>query len=256
MKHIQCDAVVRQVRRLVTKKAPEILIAFGITGMASATVMGITATPKAIQLIEDAEKEKKEKLSKPEVVKVVWKCYLPTVLTTLVSGACIIGASSIHIRRNTALATAYKISESTFKEYKDKVLENVGPKKTQEIRDDIAGDQIKKNPVSSSEVFVTRKGETLCYEPVSGRYFESDVDAIRRAENKLNKDMMTEMSCSLNDFAYELGLRPTQQGEDIGWSVNEGLIDISFSAHVTDDDRPCLVLDYLTPPKYGYRGFM
>lgn len=256
MKISQCNAAVRQAKRLITKKAPEILIAGGITGMVSATVMGITATPKALRLIEEAEAEKEEELTKPEVVKVVWKCYLPTVFTTLVSGACIVGASSIHIRRNAALATAYKISESTFKEYKDKVLEKVGPKKTQEIRDDIAGDQIKKTPVSTSEVFITRKGETLCFEPISGRYFESDVDEIKRVENKLNKNMMVEMYCSMNDFVYELGLRPTQQGEDIGWSINFGLIDISFSAHVTDDNRPCLVLDYLTPPKYDFKDLI
>ena len=63
------------------------------------------------------------------------------------------------------------------------------------------------------------------------------------------------MYVSLNDFYDELGLDYTQVGRDLGWSVNDGLINIGFSSQLADDGRPCLVVDFSTPPKYKFDRF-
>ena len=60
------------------------------------------------------------------------------------------------------------------------------------------------------------------------------------------------MSISLNEFYDAIGLPQTPIGNELGWRVDEGLIDIHFSAHVTDDSKAAIVLEYLTPPVYGF----
>ena len=134
---------------LLVKKSPEILIGVGITGMISSTVMAVTATPKALILIE-AEKSKKEVdiLSAKDIVKVTWKCYIPAVATGILGAGCIIGSSAVSAKRNAALAAAYTLSESTLKEYQAKVVETIGEKKEQVIKDKIAKEKVEKDPVS------------------------------------------------------------------------------------------------------------
>ena len=77
--------------------------------------------------------------------------------------------------------TTYALSETALKEYKDKAIEIVGEEKNREIIDAVAKDKISQNPVSKQEVIVTGKGNVLCYETLSGRYFESDINALRTA---------------------------------------------------------------------------
>ncbi|MEY8515364.1 DUF6353 family protein [Lachnospiraceae bacterium 29-84] len=244
--------MMKAVRIAVVKRSPEILTGIGIAGMLATTVMAVKATPKALRLLEE-EKEKQERdLTKVETAKATWKPYLPAVVTCSVSVACLVGANAANAKRNAALAAAYSISEAAFKEYKEKTLETVGEKKEQSIRDKAAKAQVDRNPVSNCEVFVTGKGETLCYDVVSGRYFKSDIEKIRKAENTLNRRLMDEMYVSLNEFYYELGLKCTGLGNELGWNVDDGLIDLHFSSQLGDDGTPCLVVDYHIAPRYDY----
>ena len=188
------------------KHSPEILIGVGIAGMVTTTVIAVRSTPRALILIEKEKQRRKqesledEELKIIDVVKVAWKCYIPSLVTGGVSIACIIGASSVNSRRNAALATAYTLSESTLRDYREKVIETIGDKKEKTIKDAVAKDQIEKNPVSNNEVIITDRGNTLCYDAVSGRYFRTDIDKLKKAENELNRRMRDEMYISLNDF--------------------------------------------------------
>lgn len=245
--------VIRGVRTRMVKHSPEILTGLGISGMITSTVLAVKATPKACQLIEAKKKEEHiDKLCTMDVVKTTWKCYIPTVLTGTTSIICLIAANSVNARRNAALATAYKLSETALVEYRDKVIETIGEKKEQTVRDKVAEERVKNNPVSKTEVFITEKGNTLCYDTISGRYFKSDMDKLKRAENELNKRMFSELYISLNEFYEELGLSHTMVGDQIGWNINKGLIELSYSSQIADDGTPCLVVDYSIAPKYDF----
>lgn len=263
--------IVRSIQATVTKHSPEILTAMGIAGMATTVILAVKATPKALTLIEDEIDKQNDKLIeeaeakgldhcplvnklKPvEVIKATWKCYIPAAVTGVMSTACIIGASAVNVKRNAALATAYTLSETALKEYQEKVIETIGEQKEQVVRDAIAKDKVDKDPVSNREVIITEKGKTLCYDVFSGRYFESDIELLKKAENKLNRQMMDEMYVSVNDLYYEIGLSGTRMGNEYGWNIDRGLIDMRFSSQLSDDDRPCIVVDYYTPPQYNYR---
>lgn len=245
--------ILRSTKALVSKHSPELMTGIGIAGMITATILAVKATPKALEAIDREKQEiETDNLTPVETVKVTWKYYIPTVVTGSVSIACIIGANSVNLRRNAALATAYKLSETALTEYRDKVVETIGEKKEQTIREKIDKDHITQNPVSKNRVIVTGKGQTLCYDHISGRYFYSDIDLIKRAINELNRHITIHMYQSLNEFYDELNLEHIGIGYDLGWNIDGGIIDPEFSSHLTEDGQPCLVLGYSVDPKYGF----
>lgn len=248
---------IKSAGRVLTKYSPGILTGIGITGMIGATFMAVKATPKALYLIEAKKEESEvEELTPIETIKTCWTCYIPATLTTVLSAVCLIGASTVSTKRNAALATAYSISEAALREYQEKVVEVVGEKKEKAVRDAVAKDQIEKDPVTKSEVvIIDSNSNTLCYEPLSGRYFKSTIDKIKKAEIKLDRQMIQEMYVSLNDFYWEIGLDETDLGDKMGWNLSKGYMDLSFSSQLADDGTPCAVIVYGIPPVYDYQNY-
>lgn len=250
------STVVKNVQSSAKKHSPEILTGLGIAGMVTTTVMAVQATPKALDLMaevkEDHLEDDDKKAYAKDIITKVAPVYIPSVVIGVLSISCIICASSVNVKRNAALATAYSLSESALREYRGKVVETIGEKKEQVVRDAIAKDKIEQNPVSDQTIIVTNKGDTLCYDPISGRYFKSDIDKIQKSVNELNRQMLQTDYVSLNDFYDEIGLGYARIGEDLGWRVDKGMIDLCFSSQLADDGTPCLVLDHRVPPIYDY----
>lgn len=254
MNKLNWSKMANDIRSGLQKHSPEILTGIGIAGLITTTVLAVRATPKALLMIEEKKiEEDVDKLKPVEVVRTTWTCYIPATVTGALSIACLVGASSVSLKRNTALATAYSLSESALKTYQEKVIETIGEKKEKEIRDEIAKGQLKKDPLVNKEVIVTGKGETLCYDTISGRYFKCDIEKIRRVEAMLNKELYSSMYVSLNDFYYEIGLRSTELGDELGWNTDMGPINFDFSSQLAEDDTPCLVINYHIAPRYDYR---
>ena len=254
MSKFNLTAAAKSIKGVLERHVPEILTGIGVAGMVTTTILAVKATPKACLLIDDRKDELEvEKLPVTELIKTTWKCYIPAVVTCGASIACLVGASSVNFKRNAALATAYKLSEAALSEYKDAVIETIGEKKEQTVRDKVAEERIKKNPVSKSEIIVTGNGTTLCYDPVGNSYFKSNIQQIESAKNKLNARMLSENYVSLNDFYDELGIGPTKLGDDLGWDIyKDGLVEIAFSSQLAEDGTPCLVMDYSIAPRYEY----
>lgn len=253
MGKLNLSNIAKGVRTAMKKHSPEILTGIGIAGMITTSILAVKATPKALILIEDKKDEEGvDKLTPVETIKAAWPCYIPAAVTGALSVACLIGASSVNVRRNAALATAYTLSESALKDYQEKVIETIGEKKEQDVRDAVAKERITRDPVSSKEVIITERGNTLCYDVISGRYFKSDIDKLKKAENELNRQMRDEMRISLNEFYDELGLGHIAVGDDLGWNIEKGYIELDFSSQLADDETPCLVIGHSNLPVYDY----
>lgn len=253
---------IQKLGNLLAKNSPTILTGIGVAGLITTTAMAVKATPKALLILEE-EKYNREKecenigesapISAKDMILLTWKCYLPAAIVGTITIACIISANSINLRRNAALAGLYSLSETALKEYQAKVVETIGKNKERAIKDDLAKDKIMKNPVSEREIVITGNGETLCYDAMSGRYFKSDIEEIRRVINKLSRDMMSDMNITLNEVYNELGLKSTKIGDMVGWHIDDGLIEPDFSSQLTENGTPCLVLDFREEPRYLYR---
>lgn len=260
MDKINFKGLIKTTEDFITKRSPEILTGIGIAGMVTTTILAVKATPKALDLIARAEDEKfdnghGECLAKPEIIKACWKCYIPAAITCAASMACLVGASSVNLKRNTALATAYKLSETALSEYKDAVIETIGEKKEQMVKDKMSEKKLKEEPVTKSEIILTEKGNTLCYDYHSGRYFKSDIDTIKKAVNEINSSMIRDDYASLNEFYDEIGLPHTEVGGSLGWNINDGLLEVYFSSKIADDGTPCIVMSYENQPKHGYNRY-
>lgn len=246
--------VIKSTKGYLCKHSPEILTGIGITGMITSTVLAVKATPKALWLLEEAEDIKGSKLTPMEVVKTAWKPYIPSAVIGLAATSCIIGASVVNVKRNAALATAYAISEQALLTYRDKVIETIGEKKEKEVRERVAQDEVNKKPVVNSQVIVTSKGNTLCMDYISGRYFKSDIDSIKKVVNELNREMTYDNYISLERFYNKLGLEPTKNSHLLGWNLDTGLIELVFSTCLAGDE-PCIVIDYEVAPRYDFDKF-
>lgn len=261
-------------RKFLGKHSPEILTGIGIAGWISTTILAVKATPKAMQLKEDEIRHQNDvntkealeagaetcvyltKLKPLDLIKTCWKPYAPAVGLAIVSTSCLIGSNAIHYKRNAALATVYAISERTLLRYKDKVVETLGEKKEKEIADKVAQENVNQNKVSNQSIIITSKGNTLCMDAFSGRYFRSDIDSIKKAINKINRDMTYDHYVSLNTVYGEMGLDNVKNGELLGWNLDNGLIEPSFSTCLAENDEPCVVIDYYVPPKYDFDKLM
>lgn len=241
----------------VTEKSPEILVGVGLAGMLTSTVLAVKATPKALDILEQ-----EEDLTNFEKVKKTWKCYVPAAIGYCTSAACIIAATSTQSKRHAVLAGAYKLSESAFLEYRDKVRETIGEEKEKDIRDSIAKDRLDRDRNNWDEqlnktcVLVENKGGFLCYDMLSGRYFNSSIDKIQKAVNDMNYKLLNDNILSLNEFYFELGLNPIDMGNEKGWDISKGMIEVSFGSIISESDEPCIVMYFDNEPQYGFDRFL
>ena len=231
--------LLNDVKGKTIKHSPEILVGVGIAGMFSTVAMAVKATPKVYSMIEKEKEvrrlEEQPELTKVDIFKMAWKPYLPAALMFSCSTACIIGANSVNAKRNAVLTAACHVSERALAEYRDKVSKS----------------RMEKDPVTNNTVILA-KGETLCYDTISGRYFNSDVDRIKKAENELNHILITGDYCSLNEFYDMLDIPATEMGTAVGWNVKDGLVEIYFSAQIADNGQPCVVMNFDIQPTYNF----
>lgn len=237
------NTIIKSARQFLVKNSPTVMAGLASAGVISTTVLGVKATPKALLLIEEETKNKHRKLSKKEIIKLTWKSYIPTIVMGTITIGCIVCSNSINLKRNTALASMYTLAETSLKNYQDKVVEVVGEKKAVKIRDEVYEEEIKKNPVINENIVITGKGDMLCFERTSGRYFKSDIEHIRKVRNNMNETLLSDGFVSLNELYYQLGLPETSIGEYWGWDINRGQIEIIYSSQLSENGVPCLVID-------------
>lgn len=244
----------KKLKVLVADNSPLILTYLSVAGVVTTTVLAVKATPNAVDKLSkvkwDAESNNKQVQSK-EVIEAVWKDYMPAAVSGAFTIACIIGAQAINMRKNAAVVSLYSLTETALREYQAKVKEIHGENKERKVREEINKDSIATAPMALSEVHITGLGEQLCYDSFTGRYFKSDIETIRRAQNDINAQVLSNNYASHNDFYKLLGLARTQFGEEAGWNLDQ-LLEIEFTSHLADDGRPCLCIEYQMNLKPNY----
>jgi hypothetical protein len=247
-----------------------ILTGMGVSGTVATAVLTARASFKAADILakeqEAADTELRitlEKdpdapviipageLSRTEKVMKVWPLFIPPVITGATTITSIIVAHRISSKKIAALAIASGISERALQEYKDKLVERLGDKQARNVRDEIAQDRVTNDPVSGKEIILTGNGEVLCYDNYTGRYFMSTIEDIKRAENKINFEMVNFMSASLTQFYDEIGLPPTTLSDNVGWNINNR-VEVEYSTTMSTDGRPCIAIDFLRAPIFDY----
>lgn len=246
----------KRAEKFLADNSPVVLTAIGVTGTITTAYLTGKATFKAAEILNDPrmknwriENDEYVTATNKEKFELVWKEYIPAVGVGVLTIACIITANRIGTRRAAAMAAAYGISEKAFIEYKEKVVEKLGENKERDIRDEIAQNQVERNP--TGQQVLVGDGNALCYDAYSGRYFRSSMEDIKKAWNDTNYEILHNNYCSLGEFYGRLGLPSTQFSEEIGWS-SDHLLEIRFSSVLADDNTPCISMSFAAAPIRGY----
>lgn len=238
-------ALTKTARRTLSRNSSKILLGFGIAGAFTAVGFAITATPKAMILLDEKKKELGvEKLDAKTIVKTAAPVYIPTAISMAVSTGCIIGASSVNDRRNAALAAAYTMSETALRSYQDKVAATIGEDKAQEIKEAVTLEKMAKCPepdeiptaknLAPDDVSYDKK--VKCWESLSGKYFWTTRNAIEKALNGLNKQLLSDLSVTENDLYDYLGMEHCKNGDLLGWDTQSCMmVDSQLSVLFTCD---------------------
>lgn len=242
-------AVTKGLTKTLSDNSSTILTGTAVAGVLTTSILSIRGTFKALDQIHEYKYEVDHEpgdhyLPTKELVKLTWKCYIPAGLSAAATIAAIIAARQIDARKNAALLSVATLSETAFREYKEKVVQQVGVKKEEAVRDSIAQDRVDASP--NSQIVISESGDVLFLDSSSGRYFESTVEKIRKAQNDINAEILNDMYVSQNDFNNAIGLPSNDAGELVGWNL-DNLLEVQFSATLKDG-KPIAVLSYKKDP--------
>lgn len=242
---------------LTKKHSPELLTGLGIVGFGATILSTIKATREVDKTIKKIDYELDDDIPKKEEVWIKTKAVAPIVAPTVILGvssvACVIGANKIQAARLASATAAYQITTRAFDEYKDAVIEEIGEKKEQKVRDKIAEKHIEEStydipqPMTATQLFM---------ESLTGQYFRSTKEEVLQGVMRFQKALMVEDYLTVSEFFDYLEieeLRHTPVTDAIGFNSETG-IEVYFSVAPASNGEPCTVLEYRTLPLYDCYG--
>lgn len=189
--------------KAIVDHLPGILTGFSIVSSAGAIVLAVSATPTAIEHIEEKKAELgEEKLTFKQKVEATWKDYIPSAAMFAASAGMSIGSLSVSNRRIVGLSATYELREAFNGEYREKVRELLGPEKEAEVNRDAQRSFASDYKVG--EITPSKGSEDLFC--LDGRYFWSTRNNIDASINRLNATLNRGEDVTLNDIYYEFGL--------------------------------------------------
>lgn len=250
----------KNIEKFAIDNSPTILTTIGVLGVVGTAVLTHKAATKAALIVREEEDKlwsthplPHTEVEGKERVKLTWKLYISPVAAGGVTVGCIIMANRIGSKRAAAVAAAYAISEKAYSEYREKVVEKIGEAKERNIRDEVAHDQIARNPQSESNVVIVGNGNVLCCDLFSMRYFDSSVEDLKKAQNDTNYQVLNDSYASLSDFYDRVGLPRTDVSDEIGWNCDK-LMELEFTTVLSEDGRPCVAFRFQAHPIRGYHS--
>lgn len=235
---------------LVKKHSPEILTTVGIVGVVASAVMASKATLKLEPVLDKIKNGKNEAKSflehemfpeydkdrhNKEVARVyvkgavdLSKLYGPSITLGLSSIACIIGAHGIMRKRNVALAAAYKAVETSFSEYRKRVIAEIGEEKEEDVyigrqQVEIVDENGKKkkvtkvdpNGISAYARFFDEYSDNWSKTPEYNLLF------LKAQQNYANDLLHARGHVFLNEVYDMIGIPRSQAGQVVGWVISK-----------------------------------
>lgn len=216
----------RKGLRLISKNSNLILTVVSATGVVATVACAIHGTIKAVKLCEV-----KQPHGTKEVIKTVWKCYIPTIGMVLLTTTAIIGNGRINAKKIAVLTSALAGSRNSLKLLEEKMAEEIGPKKAQKVIDAAKSEEAKQHPPENEgEIIKTGKGEVLFFVKDFGQWIEGSHEGVKLAEIQTKDDLQESTDWDAdtgdnyipaNNALEHLGARNCLLGEYMGWKQSE-----------------------------------
>lgn len=193
-------------------KSKILLSASWVTG-ALAIVEAVKVTPAAHEKIKEAEAAKGDKLTKVEVVKCVWKDYVPVAVAF--GASCVTSGMAVQHEHKEVMAVSAAcetlISQLNENQAKLETKDNNDNTKTS------VNPETGEEEVQAKYVFPT-DSEMWFIESLSGRQFKSSYNTIMSAVNEFNKNVMLgTANATPNEWFTYIGLDPLDTMDNMEW---------------------------------------
>lgn len=235
------------------KNAWTILTCISAVGVVATAIMSAKATPKAIELLEEAEAEKGEELTLTEKVMTAAPVYIPSAGIGVATLVCIFGANVLNMKQQVALTSAYALLNRSYSAYKQKAGELYGDEVNAKICKAVAEEQCIKSKFEPSDEKLT------FYLADCDKYFESTKEEVLSAEYHFNRNFILRGYANLNELYDFLGLPKTEEGELLGWSIDAGFefygyawVDFNHDICQTDDGVEYCIISMPFAPHPDY----
>lgn len=243
------------------KHSPEILVIAGVTGVVVSAVMACKATTKVetivkktkedVDVIHKAMEEKQingeeytEEDGKKDLTIVyaqtglkLAKLYAPSVVLGALSITSILVSHNMLHKRNLALAAAYATVDTTFKDYRKRVVERFGKELDRELRYNLKSKEVEEIVVDENgEQTVVKKtvqvaDEINAYSDYA-RFFDETCNGwvknaeynmmfLNQVQNEMNDLLRLRGHVFLNEVYDKLGIPRSEAGQSVGWFYDE-----------------------------------
>lgn len=239
----------------LSNNAPNILTITSCVGLGVTVYNTVQDTRKAEVI---CRREKPESFK--EEVRLTWKCYIPTIVSTFLTGGCIIGSRCASSKQMKNISSLYLSSQALMQEYQRKVIERIGVNKEREVYDEAvtaiadrqAPTQLYSDGGMAGEVIDTGHGNTLFYDEIARIYFKSDINYLKNAKNDLNDEILSgEMYYDWNEIMYRWGLPCMTYGKD-RLITTEHLFKPRFVPEMMENGQVRIVISYDLVPASEY----
>ena len=251
IKQLVTSKVARQI--LVTQKhSPTILFGVGVVGMISTVVLASRETlrlegvldntnylmMKAEQVRDEHPDEYSAMDYKVDVTKIyaknavkVAKLYAPAIAVGVVSIGCLAGSQFVLTRRNAGLTMAYAAVDKAFKEYRKRVVDELGPEKDDEFRYGYEDHEVVVETAKGHKVETVRRvapGEPSQYAKFFDEFCPSwepnaeiNMFFLKCQQQWANDRLRARGHLLLNEVYDSLGIERTSAGAVVGWAIRD-----------------------------------
>ena len=272
----------------IKKHSPEILVVTGVVGTVVSAVMACKATTKLHSVLDEtkekidmfhqgaeAGKVQSEVDGKLEIVDYtkddcsrdiaitygqtalkLAKLYGPAIALGTVSITGILVGHNVLRKRNLALAAAYTAADTSFKQYRGRVVERFGEKLDKELLYNIKAEEVEETVVDEkgNETTVTKTVEvskgaigqdfyTFCFDETSScwvRDAERNKFFLMRQQDYANEKLRSKGYLFLNEVLDMVGIQRTRAGQHVGWMLDgngDGFIDFGIADITVEANR-------------------
>ncbi len=234
-----------------SKYSPQILFGAGVIGVGATAVLAAKATLQLEDILDaarndsikvdalDSERFTDEQKTQTKIyVKVktagrIAKLYLPTLIVGSLSIAALTGSHRILTKRNAGLTAAYAALDKGFREYRSRVVEEIGEERELHIRSGVTKQKVQVvDEATGKKTVVEKNVQTGSPYSEFARLFadqttplwsartELNYVVLRGIQTQLNMNLQANGYVMLNDVYKELGFEPTSIGQTVGWTYN------------------------------------
>lgn len=253
---------VKSAAKFVKEHAPQIIVGVGLSSVLGGTIALVPASFKACKKVMKREEEKGEKLTKLETVETVWSDYvIPTTAVAVGTGLVILGTVK-EMKSISELTLALAAKESVGSEKtREKIKQKLGIKDKEEKTDENKIEKIEAEVIPTdvstvvSTVSILPDERLLFWDELTNNVFYSTKNDVLKAINEFNAKLLEDREASVNEYCDSMGIRNISLGDELGWNIGDGLINVIFGADLVDD-KPVVTISLMgETPHQGYNFY-